>query len=195
MAGTFIMKHLQGLEADSVVGAALSTWVSRLARGGLIDPVSSLICMRVRGALKLPVSLLALTMVRYSELKFIDIRALLSGFPFKVYQPKTREYREVWGQGPVIDGWELLPYENVDVGRFGYDAVCSCLSKAIPEEVSLRIWNRSDKTHIFRHLGASWAALNGWGNEIISAKLGHANPASNESYLHVEELRDILLKN
>lgn len=193
MAWFGVASKLEGIEADAVCGAWFARCLQRGIERKVFPYVMGTIVSRVHGANKLPAALLAVSALRYSELRHLHLLDFAAGLPCRVYQPKVGTYREACLPDGVIPGLPPRELPDADPERFGYDSVRLRIQQVIPGFIQERITWRTDTTHIFRHLQATWMFLRGIEKPIISHRLGHLSDSSVDSYLHIAELEDILL--
>lgn len=175
-----IMEH----EVERYIGTKLSYVIESLAENGIIDPPSKAIVWGVSPLARLPVSIMALTCCRWSELQNIDLVELLSIGRQEIYQPKVGSPRIVtipWYA--ILDiPKEMLRQATLD--RFSYDQLYSEIEAVIPPNVRKVLKQSFHVTHVFRHLRASWFHEKGASDAEISELLGHYLTTSNLSYLH-----------
>lgn len=135
-----------------------------------------------------PSILLACYRLRYAELARFDLPAYASGRPQRlqrvkgsaslhiqpIHDPTSPEWRRVDPQTPVV--------------LVSYDSLAHDLAYARDRAGIHLAGDHFDRTHIFRHLHASWLHSAGVPVGIIARALGHHSPASTASYIHHDEL-------
>lgn len=170
--------------ANALLAAAVARTCEHLAGRHILDPYSWSILQELPPAAVAPAGLLAWTKCRYAELNSIDMRALLAGETLVIPSSKNGPTRLVSGWPELLwPYWKPVP-PDVKITVISYDSLCQRIRRAA-RRVHVRLpKDAHDKTHIFRHLHASWRAANGAPIADISAELGHTSELSTRQYIH-----------
>lgn len=167
--------------------AAISSFrksISLFADSGVLDPLSYRLLQQVTSHALIPSTLLAVTLLRYSELTQTTPRALFQKKPVEVVQLKTKTKRRV----SLYNLRDCMPLQTKELPTFlttiGYDRLCRYIKLARSRAHISLPRPGFDETHIFRHLNASWLSHCGVPNEEISKRLGHASSSAVLSYIH-----------
>ena len=170
--------------ANTLLGlAALATCEDLYLRNEL-DPMSwSILDVLSTGALA-PACLLAWTKCRYNELARLNLAALVDGRAIDVPASKHGRSRRIPGYHMSVATHWLPVDPATPITLISYDALCARLKRAQQRAGIQLPRNAKDKTHVFRHLHASWRAAEGYPLEAISAELGHHSSSSTEKYIH-----------
>jgi len=165
-------------------GAKLLSLVHEAAEAGFVDPLSLLIVERVDRFNRSAVCLLALTCLRYSDLYNLDISAYLSGQDVSLKQNKTGSIIKL----PALPKGLLSQSRRIHVPvhplNQSYSSVRHSLGKAVPLFLARSLEENAHKTHIFRHLRASYLISKSHTHREISVILGHHGNTAVNSYVH-----------
>lgn len=163
---------------------ALDQTINHLARSGVVDPLSYLVLSTVPPSAYVPCALLAWSKCRWNELVTIDLPGVIAGQPIRIEASKGSRPR-------TLPGWPLTLapcWARVDPSAplliISYDAVCQRLAQARRRAGIELPAQAKDKTHIFRHLYASWLHAQGESLHVIAARLGHRSESSTRHYIH-----------
>jgi len=186
------VSRIHDIEENLAVASRLQLALGMMLRNGKIDTLTYNIVERVPRLQRFETCLLAATACRYSELQLIEIERLTEGKAFMIIQPKTRSARILSG----IEEMTKVDWTGVNLScRYpltNYDMSRRAISKVVPGELRQALLNENDKTHIFRHLRATWMRMQGFEITEIKNYLGHTNIDSTRQYIH--ESLQVLLK-
>jgi len=155
-----------------------------LASDYIIDPVSLLICNKISRLCVLETQLLAITLVRYSDLRSINLHRFLAGIPQTIVQSKTSRPVKVQ---PLFQPGEFADHERFSAVRTRFvekNALTYSIHAVTPRNISAMLPDSMNGTHIFRHLRACWYKANGVPEPAIRQSLGHGSKDSIKSYIH-----------
>lgn len=172
------------IEREIRAGAWFRQTLRRAVRSGHVDPISQDIVDVVGRYSLLQVSVLALTLVRYSELAQVDVRLLSMGESQDIIQPKTTVHRAVgipWLPDPDHSPPDLA---GVCCERLSYICLYEGLKRAVPAAVTRALQGGKDVCHVFRHLRASWYHAQGYTDREIADTLGQLTLHATPLYLH-----------
>lgn len=175
---------LDGRRRHQPLIVAMRATVAALAEAGRIDPYSYSILHHIEPWALVPAGLLAWTRARWIELASIDMVHLVAGEPIQILAAKGSLDRVVssWPRD-LADAWERVSI-IAPLTCISYDRLCWCIDQA-RRKAGIRSLDASlDKTHIFRHLWASWRHSEGDHVETIAADLGHCKTDSTLAYIH-----------
>lgn len=152
----------------------------------MISQLSMEVCTALRSVTRLEACLLAWCHCRFSELVYVDIGEILDGKSWPLYQPKTKKSRMI----------VALPEGDIDsqptrfllhrLNSRHYDSLRFAIERATPAPVRDVLVHQKDKTHLFRHIHASFLAKKGVAIDDIKAEFSHSSPAVTLEYIHEE---------
>ncbi|MBA7555485.1 hypothetical protein ES705_48149 [subsurface metagenome] len=172
------------IERELRAGVWFRQTLRRHAECGHVDPHSLEIVNAVGRYAALQVSVLALTLVRYSELGQVDLSLLSMGISQDIIQPKTTVYRAV-GLPSLPDPDHPAPeLHGVYCERLSYNCLYVELRRAVPPLVRRALEGAKDACHVFRHLRACWYEAQGYNVHEIAAALGQVTLHGTDRYLH-----------
>jgi len=178
------VSRIHDVEENLAVASRLQLALEMMLRNGKIDTLTYNIVVRVPRLQRLETCLLAATACRYSELQLIEIERLTEGQAFMIIQPKTKSPRILSG----IEEMATIDWAGVNLScRYpltNYDMSRRAISRVVPGELRQALLNENDKTHIFRHLRATWMKMLGFDIGEIANYLGHTNIDSTRQYIH-----------
>lgn len=172
------------IERELLAGGWFRQTLRRAVLHGHVDPISQDIVDAVGRYAALQVSVLALTLVRYSELSQVDLALLSMGKSQDIIQPKTTVYRAVglpWLPDPDHPARDLA---GVCCERLTYICLYEEIRRATPPGVRLALIGSKDVCHVFRHLRASWYQAQGYTEREIADTLGQLTLHGTPPYLH-----------
>lgn len=172
------------IDKELRAGVYFRQTLRRHAACGHVDPYSLDIVNAVGRYAALQVSVMALTLVRFSELPQVDVRLLSMGISQDIIQPKTTVHRAV-GLPSLPDPDHPPPdLAGVNCERLSYICVYEELKRCVPRVVRQALDGAKDVCHVFRHLRASWYEAQGYDLHEIAATLGQLTLHGTPAYLH-----------
>lgn len=180
----FSAKDINKLEMLLRLGGAALRVVLRHANQGKIDPVTAHLVLAIGRMETGEASLLAWGAFRYKELDQIDVRSWAGGQNINIRQTKTDQPRGVTG----ISTDDRLEFSDVEVTEsmriVNYDSLHYAIANSMPIRLREVLSGCQNKTHVFRHLRASWMLQQGSKLYQIQKFFGHKNSESTEQYIH-----------
>lgn len=172
------------LERSLSLANVLLTCLDHSVESGDLDPISYNILLKTPRLSRLEAIIQAWTCCRYSEIDYVDLNAMISGKRLCVYQPKNKGNRYV-DPFPFFD---IIPNHYLDVNYrvryISYDSYQRSIARCVPEHVGSVLSACNDKTHIFRHLRASYFYSIGFNISDISTFFGHKSRDATIRYIH-----------
>lgn len=154
----------------------------------VLDPISSCIVDAVPRYHKLEVMILALTLLRYSDVLKFNIHDFLSGSSQEILQGKTKESITIPPLFLSHSSHTAVSFPSVSIFTDGYDKLRYSLKCSIPKEIRSQLDTSRSVTHIFRFLRSTYYYITDKDYFKVSKYLGHKDPESVKSYVPPELL-------
>lgn len=187
-----LSQDLAEVAAGRQFGLGIASCVEAMVREGTLDPMSYRIITALPRSAQGVSTLLAWSHCRWSELRSVDLPALIHRAPLRIRGTKGSADRIVQPR-PAGDAvlWATVPH-NAPLCTISYDTVCANIRLASRRLGLPDLAGCQRSTHLFRHCWASWQAALGTDLSDISAGLGHHQSESTAHYIH-PELVDLAL--
>jgi len=177
-------QYLAQVEANLRVSDALFNYCKQLRTLDLIDPISLSIINSAYPLCRLAMCLQVIYSLRLSEIHHVDLNCLLFGKSQTIIQPKTKAFKFL----PSIDLSSFIRqtdiHDNISILPMSHSSYIERFKNIVPLFVQQILIDEHDRSHVFRHLQASFMKSQNIPLDIISAKLGHSDSQSVRAYLH-----------
>ena len=179
--------HSQGSAEYQYLVTKVRRAIPIMATHLAIDPLSVRILGEVPPRSLVPAWLLAWTRCRWSELAQIDVRDIREGRPMHLRAVKGSKPRHA-PKLPLLAQRHLASISPATpLCTVRYDTLIQDIDLARHAAHVYLPEGAKDKTHLFRHLWASWRAAHGASIEAIADGLGHRSTDSTLHYVHPYE--------
>jgi len=158
--------------------------VEDLADEGLLSRVSEQIALSSRRDHWLPITLLCLSACRFSELKLLDLGAVIDQRPQSIIMPKTKQTRLISGVYVSDRADKSTLSATTKVLHTNYESLRIEMLRCTPSNIRTILKFQNDKTHIFRHLRASFMSWKGVPTEKISEYFAHQSVEATREYIN-----------
>jgi len=179
-----ICEHITRVEHNLYLGDAFRKKLFDLTQIGKISEVSYSILNGSPPLLYLPISLQILYLLRLSELHQIKFDSLLFGMSQTILQTKTSTPKVL----VPVDLSTYLRLIDVDIETqilfCSHSNYIAALSKIIPAKILGCLESEFNKSHVFRHIHASFLKSKNVPPNVIAESLGHTSLSSQDAYIH-----------
>lgn len=163
---------------------ALSLTVDQLAEQGAISKVARKITRGVNRDHRLATILLCLGAIRFKEIQCIDLGAILSDRVQVIEQPKTKTSRLLSNLYLTNRASRATLTADTKKTISSYDALRLQILDSTPSKIRTILKFQNDKTHIFRHLRASFMNWRGIDIPEISEYFAHQSEQATREYIN-----------
>lgn len=178
------MHKISEVEQSLAWARALTETLRTQKTAGIVDPITYNIVLKINRWHWLEACIQALTRVRYSDLKQIELEPLLAGAVIRIKEQKTGKYRYL-SDLYLLERTNRSHLEaNAIIAHANYDSYATALKKVIPGEVKSELKNSASSTHVFRHLKASWMYSRGCTVDEIQEYFLHESKKTTLEYIH-----------
>ena len=151
-----------------------------------INPRANDIILRSDIYTKPALLIMAVSMLRYADASNLMMVCPMLPSTQNIFQTKTKRY--------TLISFEIIPKEirqqifiiNKSFEVFNYVRISNSIRNYLDSNLSDYHFSFNNKTHIFRHLQATFDYGNRIPKEIICKKLGHIDNDAQKSYIHSE---------
>lgn len=135
---------------------------------------------------KFALFILCITNLRWSDASRINFSIAVKNKFFNIIQNKTSGIVSVPLSLRVPELIDFIHFNDSIIEFSSYNSVSSEIKRLL-RSISLPLsLNFNSRTHIFRHLNASFYASIGYDSDFIMNKLGHFSVSSQVQYIHRE---------
>lgn len=178
------LRTIIAIEDERHAGMHVARFLQYMADQGEYPKLCAALVHAVDTEYRLTLGVMALSSVRWSDVRKIDPVFYLNGVDQSVRQAKTR--RNMLLESPFPMDWARKAGLDfpLELDRWSYSALSLGLQRA-KKELSVTGWaNHFQVLHIFRHLNATFWNQQGMPKAEISARLGHSQETAVNAYLH-----------
>lgn len=149
-----------------------------------IDQISGLIVLNADIYNKLSCYLLCVTLLRWGDMRNLHLKSILQSKKIRIVQGKTKNF--VSFPFEVLNDrlFDILYNLGNYVNYLNYNQTASYIQRFVRQHLNAENLDFNHKTHIFRHLYASYQKNQGQLVYLISKRLGHNNDNTVRSYIH-----------
>ncbi|NIT57066.1 MAG: hypothetical protein GWN00_12780 [Aliifodinibius sp.] len=178
------IQHIHRVEDNLAWARELQKTVQQQANTGVISRLTESIALAAGRQHRLAIILLALSACRFSELKRIELSAIIDNRPQVIIQPKTGISRLV-SEIYLTDGADTSTLDvTAPVLLQNYESLRIEMLRCIPSKVRTILKYQNDKTHIFRHIRASFKSWKGLSTSEISEYFAHQSEEATREYIN-----------
>lgn len=168
----------------SIISVLINQELSDIFKLKKIPPITFSICRSISYWNKIPCFLLAKSLLRFSDFEKSDWHDIISSGFIRLTQDKTKKI--VMHTFNIYNSQlklKLLSFLAVKP-NWNYNKLAAEIEIIVRKDFSHLQFDFKHKTHIFRHLFASWMSDMGYSSEIISESLGNSPAAVKSHYIH-----------
>lgn len=162
----------------------LQKTIKQLSKMGVMSALEASIPLRVNSLHWLPACLQCLSSCRFNELEQISLQDILYSLPQRIFQKKTKTFREINHLFLVEESKDLGLDFNAKIMHTSYDSYRNDLERSLPLHICEALKDSHSMTHVFRHLRASWMHANKVPIQEISEYFQHQSIEATRKYIH-----------